>query len=89
MNIKYSPEAQLAFNSANDEIKKSANSLLGTYAAYINRHSLPGKSTLKNISKSARDILGLPAGTQIFITIKENQHDNRSRHNKRSQRAIR
>jgi len=67
MNIKFSTEAQLAFNSASLEIKQSANSLLGSYAQYANRHSLPGKNTLKNISKEARNILGLPSGTQVFV----------------------
>lgn len=68
MNIYLSPAAQTAFKNASLETKKTVESLLGSYAQYKNRHSLPGKSTLKNISASAREALSLPAGTQIFLT---------------------
>jgi len=67
MNIKFSPEAQVAFNAANPDIQKSANSLLASYAQYAQRHNLPGKHTLKNISKETRSVLGLPSGIQVFL----------------------
>ena len=67
MDISYSKEAQRAFNSSPKVIQHYANSLLASYAQYANRHSLPGKSTLSNISKTARSLLNLPPGTVIFV----------------------
>jgi hypothetical protein len=66
MNVFFSTEAQAAVNAAEAAIRAQAESLLGAYSAYANRHALPGKSTLKNISRQARELLALPAGTQIF-----------------------
>lgn len=66
MNVFFSFAAQAAFNAASADIKSQANSLLGSYSSYLNRHYLPGKTTLQSLRKETRKVLGLPAGTPVF-----------------------
>lgn len=66
MNVHYTAAAHAARNASDSNTQTAADTLLARFAAYANRHALPGKSTLKNLSRSARALLGLPAGTQVF-----------------------
>lgn len=66
MHIYYTLTAQAAFNAADLDTQRAANSALAEYSAYANRHALPARGTLKRISAAARATLRLPAGTPVF-----------------------
>ena len=66
MNVWFTKEAVAALRHATKDQRDTVQNLLGSYACYLNRHALPGKSTLKNIGKKARMCLGLPPGTRVF-----------------------
>lgn len=67
MNVFYTNEAQVAYKKASPHARAAADNCLASYSHYANRHSEPGKGTLKRISATARSMLGLPPGTPVFV----------------------
>lgn len=64
VNIKYTTAAQAAYRAADAATRAAADSLLGVYSAYRNRHALPGTGTLKRLQAQARAVLGITG--QVF-----------------------